>query len=112
MRRTYLEYSTSRSNKEPVEVTDEANARSVQSPEDTISAEAAAAFQGLAEIFANVKGPGPYRRYLLQRVDGELVFQQTESDAIVETALAEVFGSDRRTVCRRVIRLWPDSEST
>jgi hypothetical protein len=78
---------------------------------EAISAEVSAAFQALAEIFANVKGPGPYRRYLLECIDGELVFQQTESDAIVEAALAEVFGSDRRTVCRRIIRLRPDSES-
>ena len=67
--------------------------------------DADAAMRALVELFGNTKMPSqPHRTYLLECIDGELVFQQTESDAIVEAALAEVFGADRRTVCRRIIR--------
>jgi hypothetical protein len=75
-------------------------------PDQTPSAEASAAFQALVEMFANVKGIGPYRRYLLERIDGELVFRQTEVDAAVEAAIAELPGSGRKASSgRRIIRL-------
>jgi hypothetical protein len=35
---------------------------------------------------------GPHRRYVLERVDGELVFRQPEIDAIVDDAISEAFG--------------------
>ncbi len=72
--------------------------------EEAPSADAAAAFQALAEMFANAKGPGcPHRQYLLERIDGQLVFRQTEADAAVEIAIADVFGSAQSTSNRRRI---------
>jgi hypothetical protein len=86
-------------------VTAEPKTTSVQSPKETPSAEASAAFQALTEIFANVKGPGPYRRYVLERIDGELVFRQTEIDAALEAAIAALPDSGRIASYRRIIKL-------
>ena len=58
--------------------------------------------RALTEIFANLKGHGGYRLYALERIDGELVFRQTEIDAAIEGALAEVF---RKAGGRRIIKL-------
>ena len=77
----------------------EANSTSVHSREKTPSEEISSAFQALVELFANIKGPAPYRRYLLERIDGELVFRQTETGAAVEDAIANLsgqIGSGRR----------------
>jgi hypothetical protein len=76
------------------------------SSEKGIPAEASAAIKALAEIFPNSRGRGSYRRYVLERIDGELVFRQTEIDAAIEAALTEVFGSGRKAgEHRRVIKL-------
>ena len=40
--------------------------------------EASAALRALVELFEKVKGPGPYRRYVLECLEGELVFRQPE----------------------------------
>ena len=69
------------------------------------SAKATNTIRTLAELFANSKGHGGYRRYVLERIDGELVFRQTESNAAVEAALAEVFSSRAKTSSRRLIKL-------
>jgi hypothetical protein len=69
------------------------------------SAEASAAFQALADLFAHVKGPGPYRQYMLERIDGELVFRQTEVDAALEAAIAALVDSGRTASGRRIIKL-------
>ena len=69
------------------------------------SAEASAASQALAEIFSNVKWPSPYRRYLLERIDGELVFRQTEIDAALEAAIAALVDSGRTASGRRIVKL-------
>ena len=78
------------------------------SAEET-SVEISAAIRGLAEIFASVKGrmPNPrYQRYKLESIDGELVFGQTEVDAALETAIAELRGSGRKAGSgRRIIKL-------
>ena len=81
----------------------EANSTSVQSREKTPTAEISSAFQALVELFANIKGHTPYRRYLLERIDGELVFRQTETDAAVEDAIANLSGQVGGG--RRIIRL-------
>jgi len=65
----------------------------------------------LVELFANFKGHSgyPHRRYALERLDGELVLRQTEVDAAVEAAMAELRGSrSRRDYCRQIKKLrWP-----
>jgi len=76
-----------------------------QSSDKALSAKASAAIQALAEIFANSKGHGGYRQYLLERIEGELVFRQTEIDAAIEAALAEVLDSGRKAGGRRIIKL-------
>ena len=82
-----------------------------QSSEKALPAEASPAIKALAEIFASSKGLGGHRRYVLERIDGELVFRQTEINAAIEAALAEVFGSARKAGGhRRVIELPPVSE--
>ena len=68
-------------------------------------AEASAAIQALAEIFVNSKNHCGYRRYVLERIDGELVFRQTEINAAIEGALAEVLDSGRKAGGRRIIKL-------
>ena len=99
----YLSESQGERCMEPTELMTEPKTSS-QPPEETISAEAAA-FQGLAEIFANVKGPGPGRRYVLERIDGELVFRQIEIDAAIEAAIAALPDSGRTASGRRIIKL-------
>jgi hypothetical protein len=86
-------------------VTAEANTTSVKVPEETPSAEASSAFQALVELFEIVKGHGRYRRYLLERIDGELVFRQTEVDAAVDNAIAALYDPDRTSTGRRIIKL-------
>lgn len=50
--------------------------------------ESDAAFRRLVDLFENQKGKtAPYRVYRLERIEGALVFRQTEADAIVENAL-------------------------
>ena len=39
-------------------------------------------------MFEKVKWPGRYRRYVLECVEGELVFRQPEIDAAIEAAIA------------------------
>jgi hypothetical protein len=60
--------------------------------------------RALTEIFANSKGHGGYRKYALERIDAELVFRQTEINAAIEGALAEV-DSGRKAGGRRIIKL-------
>jgi hypothetical protein len=48
---------------------------------------------------------GAIRQYLLERIDGELVFRQTEIDAAIEAALAEVLDSGEKACGRRMIKL-------
>lgn len=86
-------------------MTPEPRSKSGQLPDQTPSAEASAAFQALVEMFANVKGIGPYRRYLLERIDGELVFRQTEIDAALEAAIAALVDSGRTASGRRIVKL-------
>jgi hypothetical protein len=45
----------------------------------------------------------PYRRYVLERIEGELVFRQPEVDAIVEDAIDDTYGN--RPLARRIIKL-------
>ena len=52
-------------------------------------------------MFEKMKGHGPYRRYMLERIDGELVFRQTEIDA----AIAALPDSGRIASGRRIIKL-------
>ena len=75
-----------------------------QSSDKALSAKASAAIQALAEIFANSKGHGGYRWYVLERIEGELVFRQTEIDAAIEAALPEAFGSGRKAGGRRHVK--------
>ena len=89
---------------EPADVTAPPKIKSNLSSEKAVSAKASAA-RTLAQMFANSKGHGGYRRYLLERIDGELFFRQTESNAAVEAALAEVFSSRPKTSSRRIIKL-------
>ena len=73
-----------------------------KSLDEALVAKASAAMRALTEIFANFKGHGGYRLDALERIDGELVFRQTEIDATIEGALAEVF---RKAGGRRIIKL-------
>jgi len=62
--------------------------------------------RALVELFENVKAePHASRRYLLERIDGELVFRQTEVDAAIERAIASVEGSGASRLVRHVIKL-------
>ena len=76
-----------------------------QSSDNAIAAKASAAMRALTEIFANSKGHGGYRQYLLERIDGELVFRQTEINAAIEAARDELLDSDRKAGGRRIIKL-------
>ena len=69
--------------------------------------DASDAMRELVELFENLKGSGgSYRQYALERIDGELVFRQTEADAAVEAITEDVFGSAPNTGhYRRIIRL-------
>ena len=65
-----------------------------------------AAMRALVDLFENLKAePSPHRKYLLERVDGELVFRQTEVDAAVENAIAGVDSADPSPFGRRIIKL-------
>lgn len=80
------------------------NARPVQSK--TPSTEADAALRALAELFANVKEwHSSYSQYLLERIDGELVFRQTEADAAVKNAIASLSDPNQTSIGRRIIKL-------
>ena len=47
--------------------------------------------RSLVELFGNTKVPSqPHRTYMLECIDGELVFRQTEVDAAIEAAIAHV----------------------
>lgn len=74
------------------------------SAEGTSADSASSAFRALVEMFEKMKGHGPYRRYMLERIDGELVFRQTEIDA-VEAAIAALPDSGRIASGRRIIKL-------
>ena len=51
--------------------------------------------RALVELFESMKEEHrSYRKYLLERVDGELVFRQTEVDAAIENAIASLYGSE------------------
>jgi hypothetical protein len=71
------------------------------SAEGTSADSASSAFRALVEMFEKMKGHGPYRRYMLERIDGELVFRQTEIDA----AIAALPDSGRIASGRRIIKL-------
>jgi hypothetical protein len=61
------------------------------------SGAATSGLRALADLIASFKGPFcPHWRYVLERVDGELVFRQPEIDAIVEAAFNEVVESNPR----------------
>ena len=75
------------------------------SAEGTSADSASSAFRALVEMFEKMKGHGPYRRYMLERIDGELVFRQTEIDAAIEAAIAAPPDSGRIASGRRIIKL-------
>jgi hypothetical protein len=75
------------------------------SAEGTSADSASSAFRTLVEMFEKMKGHGPYRRYMLERIDGELVFRQTEIDAAIEAAIAALPDSGRIANGRRIIKL-------
>jgi hypothetical protein len=71
------------------------------SPDD-----ASDAMRALVELFSDLKWHSSYRKYALERIDGELVFRQTESDAAVEAAIEAAFDSRPNAVVhRRIIKL-------
>jgi hypothetical protein len=49
--------------------------------------EAPTPLEAIAHLLASLPAFCPHRRYVLERVDGELVFRQPEIDAIIEAAL-------------------------
>ena len=63
--------------------------------------------RALSDLVASLQGTFcPHRRYVLERVDGELVFRQPEIDAIIEAALDEVFDPlPQVSSARRIIKL-------
>lgn len=68
--------------------------------------ESDAAMRALVELFGDTKAPcQPHRTYVLECVDGELVFRQTEVDAAIEAAIAHIDGSDPLPVVRRRFRV-------
>ena len=90
---------------ENYDVTADLDTTSNQATDNAIPADVSAAIRALAEIFANSKGHGGYRRYVLERIDGELVFRQTEIDAAIEAALTEELDSGGKAGGRRIIKL-------
>jgi hypothetical protein len=50
------------------------------------------------------QGLGLHRRYVLEQVDGELVFRQTEVDAIVADLLDELLFGIKPPESRRIIK--------
>jgi len=72
----------------------------------TSADEASDAMRALVDLFSNLKWHGGYRRYVLERVDGELVFRQPEADAAVEAAIEALSERLPKTaVHRRMIKL-------
>jgi len=52
------------------------------------------ALRAIADLVASSERTfNPYRRYVLERIDGELVFRQPEVDAIVEDAIDDTYGN-------------------
>ena len=88
---------------EPNDLTDDGKP-SIQRMKEPLCPEATA-IQALAELFANLKSHRHYCRYMLERMDGELVFRQPNIDAMIEKAIAEVFGVVGKDPGRRIIRL-------
>jgi hypothetical protein len=86
-------------------VTEGSKTTSSQPPEETLSSEASTVFQEIADLLENMKGPGPHRRYVLERINGELVFRQTEIDAVLEATLTALLDSDRTATGRCIIKL-------
>jgi hypothetical protein len=96
---------SSRSKAESVEVIEGSETSSSQPPEETLSPKASAVLQEIADLLATMKGPGPHRRYVLERINGELVFRQPEIDAALEAAIAALPGSGRTATGRCIIKL-------
>ena len=57
----------------------------------------------IVDLFENMKGPGAHRQYVLERINGELVFRQTEIDAAMDAAIDAAFADSGRTAARRHI---------
>jgi hypothetical protein len=90
---------------ESVEVTEGSKTTSSQPPEAPLSPKASAVLQEVADLLATITGPGPHRRYVLERINGELVFRQPEIDAALEAAIAALPGSGRTATSRCIIKL-------
>jgi len=75
------------------------------SAEGTSADSASSAFRALVEMFEKMKGHGPIGGRCLERIDGELVFRQTEIDAAIEAAIAALPDSGRIGNGRRIIKL-------
>ena len=86
-------------------MTEGSKTTSSQPPEETLSSDASTVFQEIAELFATVPWPGPCRKYVLERFNGELVFRQTEIDAVLEDTLTALLDSDRTATGRCIIKL-------
>ena len=86
-------------------MTEGSKTTSSQPPEETLSPKASAVLQEIAELFATVRWLGPYRKYVLERINGELVFRQTEIDAVLEATLTALLDSDRTATGRCIIKL-------
>ena len=84
-------------------MTEGSKTTSCQLPEETLSSEASTALQELVDLFATVEGPGAYRQYKLERINGELVFRQTEIDAAFDAAIDAAFADSGPTATRRHI---------
>jgi hypothetical protein len=69
--------------------------------------DAETAMRELVDLFENSENSkGSGRQYQLERIDGELVFRQTEIDAVLEAAIDEVFDNrPRASVRRHIIKL-------
>jgi hypothetical protein len=85
--------------------TDPRSKSSSASAEATSADSSSSAFRALVEMFEKMKGAGPYRRYMLERINGELVFRQTEINAAIEVAIAALPDSGRTASGRRIIKL-------
>jgi hypothetical protein len=53
----------------------------------TSPTEASDAIHALVDLFSDLRVHRNYRCYALEKIDGELVFTQTEADAAVEAAI-------------------------
>ncbi len=78
-----------------------------QAQQNTIEAEASVAMRELVDLFKNLEpSKGSGRQYQLERINGELVFRQTEIDAMLEAAIDEAFDNrPKESFRRRVIKL-------